>query len=332
MKIAGTSKHENMLKAQSDEKKLQHRKPLESIPNKQQEISAEKRVKLIPNRKSEQSNIKTLEGILENSSDSDALNDRIDAAAKRLGGFFEKHGLLGETERIYNSIMGSINKIEQENIEGNSYYTVDEIVKAYNTMLEVEKYSIDSVNGRDITANSSEQEVGLKLGELKLKAAAFEKYGGASTVMNDSIMNVVDRFIETTAESLRQIKEQIQKDMLEPQKLPGFNKDEVFDVISNVVQAYESTGSMVGALKKGSAFAMNQYTMKNSSSTGAEKPVGADYWASFNKERKEKYLRLGEYHKEKTGFDELADAWNDYAVMLNKDEAELFERGSGRYV
>lgn len=230
-------------------------------------------------------------------------------------------------------------------------YTAEELgaIKAFAD--ELASYSQQGSSNFIRPGNSSEESLGMKLAELRLKGQAFNKHSGVSDAMSDIVTKSIDKFITSAVEkeqaymdkhikwqteALQSLyaKGDISKEYLESasaqarKNFSAIDKNAVYNVISKVQESYEHTGNAGKALMDGAVFAKNTYYKKTGS--GQYDGVGryeasGNYWHNFfvagTKPQGET-----PYTKKATGQQDIINSWNSFMQNITTDSSAFIPK------
>lgn len=268
-----------------------------------------------------------------------------DSWALELGGFFEENGLKGETERIRGSIMkayrdktgaysdfimsetdysGIANPqdawlkkdnsymacqlrkafIAEDTADSEEYYSVGELCKTQEMVREI-KSQTSGYGNHSITANTPEEEIGLKLGELVLKGQVFSQYRNVSDRLKGAVDQSIRHIKETITDRLNQTLQDTRKGSLDPGIWADMDRNAIFAVYDRIMSSYRTAGNMLEALQKGEQYARGQYDDKK---TGKEYCSMVRYYGNFK------------YNSEA-----LANSWNRFIIKITDDESLLMK-------
>lgn len=289
-----------------------------------------------------------------------------DKTSKEMGGFFEENGVVGETEKIYESILkayedgvnkystfvennddyillsgkenewlkkddsylaSELRKIEKDedntsNVESDGYYSLEELKQTNIMITEIQKYSLGSKNEREITINSTEEEIGFKFAEIAIKGDLFHKNTNVSESLKEAMNLAIDTFMDNTVEILNEKLEDRRARVAEPEKSPDYNREIIDGIYNKVMGIYRQSDDAAKALSEGGAYAKQQHLNRTKDSILIRDQ--SSFWKNFNG------IKPSEsgYANQETEIETSLKSWNDFASTLTDKDELLIKHSS----
>ncbi|MCI8755874.1 MAG: hypothetical protein HFG18_04675 [Oscillospiraceae bacterium] len=246
------------------------------------------------------------------------MADHIERFAKdfsdKVGGFFEKNGMTGEKERIYQSIQKQIQNLTgdygqflsanqnlfqdfaQESDENNNTCFAFELQRlyaesgngyssggacyGYDQLAELENLAsaAETLFAPKRNGIASEEELGVKFGEMKVQSLSILEKSKAGLKFKEAFGQAVDHYIES---SLDKVDYALLKQGTGAGSPSPLDKSAVHLVIEAMTDSYAYWGSVSKAVSSGKEFGMYIYFMKQDSSQSAGRYGNSAFFDDF---------------------------------------------------
>lgn len=243
------------------------------------------------------------------------MNRHVDNFAKsfseQVGGFFEKNGLTGEQQRVYESVRGRIQmltdsyagflKTNGDQLQALAAQPGDdnvclafELRRLYHESGDGELFSIGGAytrtmlsdleslakSAQDILASKdfgavSEEELGVRLGKTFLNGLSVLEKSKAAFKFKDAFQNAITSHMDSAIDKSNEL---ISKKRNSTEQERPLDKGAIELVIQSMVDSYNHSKSIPQAIKAGNEFAMHIYLFKKDSYGNVERYQSSEYF------------------------------------------------------
>lgn len=243
------------------------------------------------------------------------MNRHVDNFAKsfseQVGGFFEKNGLAGEQQRVYESVKGRIQmltdsydgflKANGDQLQALAAQPGDdnvcfafELRRLYHESGDGELFSIGGAytrsmlsdlenlakSAQDILASEdfgvvSEEELGVRLGKTFLNGLSVLEKSKAAFKFKDAFQNAITSHMDSAIDKSNEL---ISKKRNSTEQERSLDKGAIELVIQSMVDSYNHSKSVSQAITVGNEFAMHIYLFKKDSYGGVERYQSSEYF------------------------------------------------------